>query len=118
MTAFFHPKLKLFGLLSLTVVLGANAQPIQPHTLFDFQRGPENPNCTLVQGPDGSFYGTTQGGGTNSDDDGNGYGTVFKISSQGIITTLVNFNSTNGSNPYAGLTLADDGYFYGTTAGN
>jgi uncharacterized repeat protein (TIGR03803 family) len=30
--------------------------------------------------------------------------------------TLVNFNTTNGANPFAGLVQGTDGYFYGTTA--
>ncbi len=93
-------------------------RPANPATLFNFQRGPENPNGKLVQGPDGDFYGTTRGGGVNFDSDGNGYGTVFKVTANGIVTTLVNFNSTNGSEPYTGLTLGNDGCFYGTTVGN
>jgi uncharacterized repeat protein (TIGR03803 family) len=32
------------------------------------------------------------------------------------MTTLVNFNSTNGANPYGGLIQGTDGNFYGTTA--
>jgi hypothetical protein len=32
------------------------------------------------------------------------------------LTTLVSFNSTNGAYPDAGLTLGNDGNFYGMTA--
>ncbi len=63
----------------------------------------------LVQGTDGNFYGTTVGGGTNN------YGTVFKITPQGILTTLHNFNFTDGGAPYAALVQGTDGNFYGTT---
>jgi len=37
------------------------------------------------------------------------------LTTNGALTTLVNFNSTNGDSPNAGLTLGPDGNFYGTT---
>ena len=46
-----------------------------------------NPQCSLVQGPDGNFYGTTNNGGGS-----NGYGSVFKMTPAGQVSTLVNFN--------------------------
>lgn len=66
---------------------------------------------SIVQGADGSFYGTTRQGGTN------GHGTVFKVSPNGTITSLHSFVITDGSTPYAGLVKGADGNFYGTTAG-
>ena len=72
-----------------------------------------NPNGELIEGPDGNFYGTTSQGGNY------GGGTVFKISSTGIFTPLIQFNITNGWGPRGGLILGKDGCFYGTTdAGN
>jgi uncharacterized repeat protein (TIGR03803 family) len=65
----------------------------------------------LVQATDGGLYSTTSGGGTI------GYGTVFKITPGGNLTTLFSFGSTNGSYPYAGLTQSTNGAFYSTTAG-
>jgi uncharacterized repeat protein (TIGR03803 family) len=48
------------------------------------------------------------------------YGTVFKITPTGTLTTLYSFCSyagcIDGANPSAGLTLATDGNFYGTNA--
>ena len=44
-------------------------------------------------------------------------GTVFKVTTNGVFTALASFNGTNGSSPYAALTLGDDGNFYGTTGG-
>jgi uncharacterized repeat protein (TIGR03803 family) len=73
-----------------------------------------NPYAALVQATDGSFYGTTVSGGAKSDCVG-GCGTVFKITPSGTLTTLHNFDSTDGKNPYAGLVQATDGNFYGTT---
>ena len=66
-----------------------------------------------MQGSDGNFYGTTHyGGGTN------GNGTVFKISTNGALTSLYSFTGGNdGANPVAGLVQGSDGNFYGTTSG-
>jgi len=75
-----------------------------------------NPFSWLVQGSDGDFYGTTSGGGAYTNQYGQGYGTVFKISTNGHLTSLYSFNGTNdGANPWAGLALGSDGNFYGTT---
>lgn len=68
-----------------------------------------NPYAGLVQGTDGSFYGTTYNEGSN------GYGTVFKFATNGVLTTLVSFGNTNGASPYAGLVQGADGSFYGST---
>jgi uncharacterized repeat protein (TIGR03803 family) len=86
------------------------------HTLFTF-RGTNGaaPYGGLVQAADGNLYGTTeQGYGPGGDT--NGYGTVFQITTNGALTTLISFNSTNGAYPLASLLQAADGSFYGTTA--
>ena len=68
------------------------------------------PVTVLVEGADGNFYGTTQSGGTNG-----GYGTVFKITPTGKLTTLHSFNGTgDGAAPYGLMVLATNGDFYGT----
>jgi uncharacterized repeat protein (TIGR03803 family) len=69
-----------------------------------------NPACTLVQGADGNFYGTAQNGGTNG-----GWGTIFKVTPGGILTSLFSFSETNGAQPIAGLARDVAGNFYGTT---
>jgi uncharacterized repeat protein (TIGR03803 family) len=62
-----------------------------------------------AQGRDGLLYGTTVGqGGTN-------YGAIFALSTKGRFRPLHTFDKTNGSQPYAGLTLATGGSFFGTT---
>jgi uncharacterized repeat protein (TIGR03803 family) len=74
-------------------------------------------NCTdgitplagLVEAADGSFYGTTSGGGSNDN------GTVFRITPEGKLTTVHRFQGTDGASPYAGLLSTNDGNFYGTT---
>jgi uncharacterized repeat protein (TIGR03803 family) len=77
------------------------------------------PNAGLVQGTDGDFYGTTYYGGATASENQTGAGTVFKITSKGILTTLYSFCSktdcTDGALPNAGLVQATDGNFYGTT---
>jgi uncharacterized repeat protein (TIGR03803 family) len=67
------------------------------------------PEGLLVEGNDGNYYGSTDDGGAP------GYGTLFKITSGGSLTTLYSFNGPNGKNPYAGLIKAADGSMYGTT---
>ena len=44
------------------------------------------PSSGVTQGSDGSFYGTTVGGGAT------GSGTIFKIDAAGTLTTLHHFN--------------------------
>src|ERR1039457_4687537 len=64
----------------------------------------------LVQGKNGSLYGTTTYGGTS------GNGTIFKVTPTGTLTTIYNFaNTPDGANPDAGLVEGTDGKFYGTT---
>ncbi len=73
------------------------------------------PCAALVQGKDGYLYGTTLLGGVN--DLGNSYGTVFRISSSGVLTNLYSFTGTNdGASPRAALVQGGDSYFYGTTS--
>jgi uncharacterized repeat protein (TIGR03803 family) len=67
-----------------------------------------------VQGTDGYFYGTTHSGGTNGVISG-GYGTVFKMRSDGTMVWSFSLNGTNGDTCRGGLVQANDGNFYGTT---
>jgi uncharacterized repeat protein (TIGR03803 family) len=80
---------------------------------FDFTDG-FLPNG-LVQATAGDLYGTTQNGGNNYGDIGEG--TIFKITLAGALTTLHIFNGPDGDEPEAGLVQATDGNFYGTTFG-
>jgi uncharacterized repeat protein (TIGR03803 family) len=92
---------------------------VTPLQIFSNATGPSSP---LLQGTDGLFYGTAIWGGAGIlQCSPYGCGTAFKISPAGVVTTLHNFcslaNCTDGSGPGAGLTLATDGNFYGTTGG-
>jgi uncharacterized repeat protein (TIGR03803 family) len=68
----------------------------------------------VIQATDGNFYGTTYAGGVGV---GNS-GTVFKITPTGTLSSLYSFcsqpNCADGALP-AGLVLASNGNFYGTT---
>jgi uncharacterized repeat protein (TIGR03803 family) len=71
-----------------------------------------SPNAGIIQDSDGTFYGTTAGGGLY------GAGTVYRMTPSGLETTLWSFgNGTDGSGPNVGLTLAKDGNFYGIAGG-
>ena len=84
-------------------------------TLHSFSGTDGNgPTAGLVQGigansPERDLYGTAFSGGAD------GYGSVYKITLEGTLTTLHNFDGTEGANPYAGLVQGTDGNFYGTT---
>jgi uncharacterized repeat protein (TIGR03803 family) len=67
------------------------------------------PVAGLVQATNGNFYGmTATGGGANF------YGTFFKITAAGTLTTLHRFHLNYGESG-AGLIQATDGNFYGTS---
>ncbi len=78
------------------------------------------PSAGLVQGSDGSFYGTTKGGtynffvGTTEADTDKG--TVFRVDTSGALISLHSFTGSDGAYPVAPLVQGSDGKFYGTTA--
>jgi uncharacterized repeat protein (TIGR03803 family) len=79
---------------------------------FDGSHG-KDPYGTLIQSPDGNFYGTTYAGGTGHND-----GTVFKITASGKWASLHSFctlaNCADGIGPQ-GLVQATNGKLYGMT---
>ncbi len=92
------------AVLSLAL-MNHSVRALEPQTLFNFQLGVGTVTGTLVQGPDGNFYGTTQHGGPT------GNGTVFRVTPGGVLTTLV----SGQANPAAGLAVGNDGLLYGMT---
>jgi uncharacterized repeat protein (TIGR03803 family) len=68
------------------------------------------PFGTLIQGSNGDLYGTTEAGGARN------RGTIFEITTKGVLTTLHSFAGADGSSPYAGLVQdSSNGTLYGTT---
>ena len=74
------------------------------------------PFAGLTLGADGNFYGTTIAGGTNQLSGTNNTGTIFRVTTNGTLTTVVSFTGFNGSYPECKLIIGPNGSFYGTTA--
>lgn len=72
------------------------------------------PDAALVQGSDGNLYGSTTGTANLP------YGTLFRLSTSGTFTHLLDFTGASGSNrgstPNAALIQGADGFLYGTTS--
>src|SRR5690242_16885604 len=87
----------------------ANSQSFSVLDNFgDHPGDPANPyGGDIVQGEDGNLYGTSIYGGTGDE------GTIFKITPTGTLTVIYRFDFAHGQYPFAGLTLASDGNFYG-----
>jgi uncharacterized repeat protein (TIGR03803 family) len=95
-------------LLTARAPVAAQVPEVTLHTFNAYGDG-QNPQAGVIQGSDGSYYGTTALGGTN------GAGTVYKVTQAGGLTTLHGFTYFDGSVPIAGLIQGRDGNLYGTT---
>jgi len=82
------------------------------HNFIGYPTDGTNPIGVLTQGNDGAFYGVTYAGGAKN------LGSVFKITSTGVLTILHSFAGypADGTWPRSGLILGSDGNFYGTTS--
>jgi uncharacterized repeat protein (TIGR03803 family) len=98
--------------LCAATAIGSPAQTFTTLANFDATTGSQ-PIGSLVQGPDGNFYGTANANGAEN------YGTVFKLTPSGTLTVLYSFCTPplclDGADPSGGLVLGRDGNFYGTT---
>ncbi len=84
-------------------------------TLHDFNLNDgSSPVAGLIQGVDGQFYGTTAYGGTGNCSPFNGCGTIFSITNSGVLTTLHDFDGSDGEEPYGPMVQAMDKSLYGT----
>jgi len=70
-----------------------------------------SPQSSLLLDSSGNLFGTANSGGANGD------GTIFEVTAgSSSVTTLVDFNGTNGSTPSGGLIFDSAGDLYGTTS--
>ena len=69
-----------------------------------------NPESALVANGTDGFLGTTESGGTS------GYGTVYRIGSDGTFAKIHDFTFSDGASPIAGLVPDGTGGFLGLTA--
>jgi len=75
----------------------------------------EAPAAPLIRGADGFLYGTTSRGGDIGAVTAGGYGTIFRLTESGTLTTLHTFTGPDGQSLLAPLLLASDGSYYSTT---
>jgi len=115
----------LRGTLLLATLLAGTMGAQTATLLYTFTGGADGayPVASLVQGPDGNYYGTTTA--SNYSTENASGGTFFRMTPEGLVTTLFTFPSFDGGEggfgagpgtmPVAPLTLGPDGYFYGVT---
>jgi uncharacterized repeat protein (TIGR03803 family) len=80
----------------------------EPHPLINGSTDGACAYAGLVQATDGHFYGAAQKG-------GNGYGTFFRITSNGTFTVWEDFNATDGAEPLVTPIQHTNGILYGDT---
>lgn len=96
-------------LLCAATMIAAPAQTFTTLVNFNGTNGAFPQPEGLLQGIDGNLYGTTDGGGANNS------GTVFKMTPNGVLTTLHSLITTDGASPAAALVQAANGNLFGTT---
>jgi len=95
-----------------TIIKMSTAGIVNSTYSFPCGAGGSFPIGPLVQASNGNFYSTTQDGGTN------GEGTIYQVTPSLVVTVLHSFGATfgDGTFPGAGLLLATDGNYYGSTS--
>jgi uncharacterized repeat protein (TIGR03803 family) len=103
------------ALFCIGATVPALAQTLTTLVTFNGSNGANPQFGALVQGRNGTLYGTTFYGGAYNQ------GTVFELTTSGELTTIYNFCAQNackdGANPQSGLVLGPNGNLYGTTNG-
>ncbi len=100
--------------LILALMMAAIVRPAAAQTftvLHEFQGAPNDgsgPRGGLLRDGTGNFFGTTFGGGGDSE------GTIYKLTPNGQESVLFTFNTSDGSFPASGLVRDKAGNLYGT----
>jgi uncharacterized repeat protein (TIGR03803 family) len=99
---------------TFSVAARAEAQVLHTVGVFNGNDG-YGPSSSVVQGPDGNIYGTTDSGGRQSQ------GTFFRLTPSGEVTDLYNFCSlakcADGWGPDSAPVVGIDGNLYGVVQG-
>ncbi len=96
------------------VAITSPAQTFKSLASFDYTDGAIP--FGLIQGTDGSFYGSTDKGGTGTNHNCNAScGAIFKITPAGALSAKHSFDGIDGNGP-SGLVQATSGTFYGTAS--
>jgi uncharacterized repeat protein (TIGR03803 family) len=107
-------------LLVTAAAVASHAQTFDDLVLFDGNTG-IGPNA-LIQSTDGNFYGTTNLGGIADDPQvpSSGGGTIFRMTPEGVLTTLFSFcpqpHCSDGTQLFGSLVQTANGNLYGTTS--
>jgi uncharacterized repeat protein (TIGR03803 family) len=105
--------LSCLGLLAPSLDRRAAGSPASTFTILHaFSQTAQIPEAALVLDGNGNAYGTSTGGGTF------GYGTVFRLRTDGTGFTLLHSfanGASDGDTPYGSLILDASGLLYGTT---
>lgn len=101
--------IRLLLALGLCACQWVAAQTFDPLYLFQDDDG-SRPVSELVSADDGLFYGTTLAGGDF------GRGSLFKVTSDGALTTVHSFTGADGAFPRGPLVQGPDGALYGTSS--
>jgi uncharacterized repeat protein (TIGR03803 family) len=95
-----------------TIVQLTTAGVLNNSYSFPCASGGSFPIGPLVQASSGTFYSTTQNGGTNNE------GTIYQVSTGLAVSVMHSFGAFfgDGTFPSAGMALGTDGNYYGSTA--
>lgn len=108
-----HPLVPRFSILAVACLcsVATLTRPLEAaprfEPLYGFELHPQQPAGSLVADAAGNLYGTSGSGAY-------GAGTIYKIATDGTITTLHHFDMVTGGLPGGYLTAGSDGNFYGT----